>query len=336
MKRSTALVLCCALALPGCKTTSQANPYEPMALADGKGAVVFTIDRHGRAVDRPFAVHAVRYDPQTGRLLGDSDDGGQGFVAVYSTKPEIGRNAKHWAFELEPGSYAISSIDRVGVASQPTFSGGSLAVLLIATVIATAASHAIAAAEHASREFVQDGVVGRETPTFTVAAGQVTHIGDFAFDSESRTVERPVATESQWSGPNATGLQATSLQPVTEMRTLVAYSFDPGAVDQYLRIRRLDRYPLSHQRLQPLIGRRLVLEDYPGESPDNRAPVDGPRALPATYAPAAPWPAPSAGPLPAQRPASGAALSQLQERFLDGEITKEEYERERKRLAAGS
>lgn len=347
MKRSAVVALCVLLCLPGCGTTGSTNPYEPMTLPQGKGAVVFTVDRHGRAVDRPFAIHAVRYDPQNGKVLGDSDDDGRGFVAVYSTKSGIGRDAKHWAFELEPGHYAISSVDRVGVATQPTFSGGNLAVVLVATVIATAASHAIAAAEHESHEFVRDGRIQAYTPTFTVAAGQISHIGDFAFSSESRTVEKLSTNDQTWSGPNATGLQTASLKPVTEIRTLVDYSFDPATVGQYLRIRKLDRYRIDHQRLEALVGRRVVIEDFPGENPESRTPVRAtadPGALTTTTStapPASPGPVPlpasATAPAPATAPADGRTpLARLQERFLAGQISKEEYERERARLAAGS
>ena len=350
MKRWIGLALCVALGLPGCKTTGQPEPNAPLALAHGKGAVVFTIDRYGRSVYRPFAIHAVRYESTSGKVLGDSDDDGRGFAAVYATESGVGQDAKHWAFELEPGSYAIASIDRVGVASQPVFSGGnSLAVLLIATAVATVASHAIAAAEHESREFLQDGHVQRQTPTFTVAAGRVTYIGDFAFNGESRTVEKSVANENTWGGPNSTGLDTTVLKPVTELRTLVDYSFDPTAVEPYLKIRRMDRYPIDRQRLEPLVGRRFVIEDFPGESPDNRSPVtaaEGPGIVPIvpetairTTGPGAPAPLPAtiAAPVPTRMPApTSNSLPGLQERFLNGEISQAEYERERVRLKGGS
>ncbi len=172
MKRWIGLTLGAALALQGCQTTGRSSPYEPLALSSGRGAVVFTIDRHGRTVDLPFAVHAVRYDPKTGKVVSDSDDDHRGFAAVYSTKSQIGRDDKNRAFELEPGNYAISSIDRVGVASQPVFTGDSLVAVLIATAVATAASHAIAAAEHESLDFIEDDRVGPQTPTFTVTAGE--------------------------------------------------------------------------------------------------------------------------------------------------------------------
>lgn len=349
MKRSIVLALGVALGLSGCKTTSRADPYGPLALSRENGVVMFTIDRHGRSIDRPFAIHAVRYDPKSGNVLSDSDDDGRGFAAVYSTKSEIGQDAKHWAFELEPGHYAIASVDRVGVASQPVFSGGNLAVLLIATAIATAASHAIAAAEHESHEFIRDDHVGRRTPTFTVAAGRVTHIGDFSFSGESRTVEKMVTNENAWGGPNATGIESTNLKTVTEIRTVVDYSFEPSAIDRYLEIRKLDRYPIDHQRLDPLVGRRFVLEDFPGENPDNRTPIREaatPGPIPAVSstgppppvsATPAPLPASTSAPVRARAPATGrTSLSELQELFLSGGISKAEYERERARLAAGS
>ena len=341
MKRSIVLAFGIALGLSGCKTTSQADPYGPLALSRENGVVVFTIDRHGRSIDRPFAIHAVRYDPKSGKVLSDSDDDRRGFVAVYSTKPEIGQDAKHWAFELEPGHYAIASVDRVGVASQPAFSGGSLAVVLIATVIATAASHAIAAAEHESHEFVRDDHVGRHTPTFTVAAGRVTHIGDFSFSGENRTVEKSVTNANTWGGPNATGLDTTEIKPVTEIRTVVDYSFEPGAIDRYLKIRKLDHYPIDHQRLDPLFGQRFVLEDFPGEKPDNRTPIRSASATgsasPSRQPPAQIIPTPAVvSDQPPERPTTPAVPRDLMDRFLSGEISKSEYERERAKLAAGS
>lgn len=360
MKRSAAFVLASALALSGCKTTSQADPYAPLALSPGKGAVVFTIDRHGRSLVRPFAIHAVRYDPQTGKLLGDSDDQGRGFKALYATDPAIGRDSKHWAFELEPGTYAIASVDRVGVATQPVFSGGSLAVLLIATAIATVASHAVAAAEHESHDFVPGDLVGPQTPRFTVTAGRVTHIGDFTFGSETRPGERTVPG-STWGGPNAVGMDHSKTEEITEYRTVVHYSLDTTSVDGYLRTRKLDRHPVDHQRLEALAGRPFVLEDFPGESAENRTPVrtaasGGPEPLfpmmpyPAHSVPA-PVPAAAAPPVAGRRAAAGGAtllpdaltrpappagLDALMQRFLDGSISKAEYDRARADLAKGS
>lgn len=390
MKRSIAIVLGIALVLSGCKTTSQADPYAPLALSPGKGAVVFTIDRHGRSLVRPFAIHGVRYDPRSGKVLSSSGDDGQGFKAVYSTKPEIGRDSKHWAFELEPGDYAIASVDRVGVAQQPVFTGGSLAVLLIATVIATAASHAVAAAEHESHEFVRDGYVGPQTPRFTITAGRVTHIGDFSFGSESREAERTVPINT-WGGPNAVGMDHSKLERVTDYRTVVYYSFEPDAVSGYLKLRRLDRRPIDHQRLEALHDRPFVLEDFPGESEENRSPLRtatamdsllststthpqtnptpgpittvvaspaadrgaasggigasdragaNPAMVPAkAAAPPDPWVRPAAQPasvVPTFRPRRPAGLDELMQRFLDGKISKAEYDRGRAELATGS
>lgn len=245
---------------------------------------------------------------------------------------------------------------------------GLIGLAVLATIAAAGYAAQAAEDEHFGDPgrpplmFLYENQLVDDTPRFTVRPGEAVYLGDILYGVKQYTIE----TTEVPRGPNAADEPKTSRRVVGS--PFIEYLVDEAGARAKLAAMGLSNVPERTVTLAPLthgpvyVSPRMTRERLEWRSSD---PIAGekivmarpelPRPLPSSGSAAAlsatrrpnaqtPLPAAPTRVTPAQmtptqatpRSAPAASLDELQERFLSGKISKDEYERARAKLSSGS
>lgn len=337
MNRLTIMVIAC-LVLTGCVTSNRIEPGGKTTIAPDRGVVVigtrradavrpiaFTVDI--RAVESGNRITTKPLDPDAPRRA----------AAISTPGGWVADPARFHAFSLVPGSYAIASIhpgpEAPASVYVPTFSGGggggagagliALGVMLVIGAAAVIASELDDSPPPPKPDtlYVEEAQLQAHAPRFEVKAGEVLYLGDILVGSETRVYAHP-----QKLGPP---------ERVQDRRLIAGYAQDPTAAQAFAANAGLSAWPFrtaSLHLLEPDISYGFIASYRPVDTIKGTL-VEGPTVeLPSgnTIPPRTAL-APTAPPTNRQ----GDVATALRERFLAGEISQDEYQRERTRLVPG-
>ena len=260
--RAFSMALAFALFLTGCQTT---KPLGPQPLQNGYGGGLlqlcfshFSANRYITITLQKIAANAsmLDYGPaafrleKTLRLHETRDVSGGAFF------PKDRRHCAFWQIQAPAGEYAIVKVgERLSAAGS---SGGSLLGAALGAVITAAI---IASAKNDEVVFVRaDGSLKNDTPTFAIRPGETTHLGTIMYDGEQQPREQPrLDNHGYWDGLNTDTVKVT--------RLILAY-FPAGSVpDTTKAIAGKYEANLPRQTISNLIGRTIIIEDFPEDDP---------------------------------------------------------------------
>ncbi|WP_193183721.1 hypothetical protein [Nisaea sediminum] len=252
-----------ALSLTGCQTT---KPLEPLAFGKQEGGALLQLCFGDYSQDRAFDLALGKIDPATGRLANEPPGHRiEKTLELRETQTvafaiaSYRRECMFWQFSATAGKYAFTKfgerLDGRGqqVSTSPLAEG--LGSLLGAIIRKTAKNDTIV--------FVgSDGTVTDDTPTFEIKAGETTHLGTIVFIGEKKSRQHPVADkDGYWDG--------VTTETVRDLRLIVRYhpagtgEIDTKAITGPYESR------LPRQTISALVGRDLLLEDFPAiENPE--------------------------------------------------------------------
>ncbi|EDP64980.1 hypothetical protein BAL199_21529 [alpha proteobacterium BAL199] len=343
------MLLVMASMLGGCAVTNRIEtPDEGALVSPHHGVLIVGFERPDDLSSEPFALDVTAVDSA-------------GRAGPVRANPYVPRSASallpiqqffqrdsgsRLAFALEPGDYVLAAVRTVRKArysdQSPVFGGGLGGALLegAATGLFVGGIEALLATSQVDRaagrpplQYVTNGVAAPEAPRFRVRAGEVLYIGDILVGAETRRYE--VDDPARRSGPNAfdTAYTATT----QDIRLFAEYAVDEAGARRDAAALRLNHRPFRAERLRLSGDARTMFVNYRpvdsrtfhpiGQPQISRARPDMPRA--AEGSPSSVRAAPVA-------PTSAITEPDLMERFLSGAISKEKYDQERARLAAGS
>lgn len=342
------VVFLIASILGGCAGTNRIETADEGAhVPPHHGVLVVGFERPADLASEPFALDVTAVDP-AGRAsrVHANPHVPRSASAVLPNRQFFQRDSgNRFVFTLEPGDYVLAAVRTVRKArhsnQSPAFGGGLGGALLegAATGLLVGGIEALLArsqVDHSAGrpplQYVINGVAAPEAPRFRVRAGEVLYIGDILVGAETRRYE--VDDPARRSGPNAfdTAYSATT----QDIRLFVEYAVDDAGARRDAAALQLGHRPFRTERLRLSDQDRTMFVNYRpidsrtlhpiGQPQVSRARPDKPRAAEGS---------PSSVRAPTL-PASATPESDLVERFLSGAISKEQYDQERARLAAGS
>lgn len=357
MRRSIPALLSICLALTGCAASNEVAPGQGASVARHQAVVIVGINRAPVLRPYPFVIDIRGVEPGGERITTAKLNPDAPRRADVASIPQgFGASSERFqAFALEPGTYAIASI-HPGPQAPPTVympisgsgggaGGGLLALGLVAAIgIATAVGNATSDAPPPPKPetlYVEEDRLLDTAPRFELRPGEVVYLGDMLFGTETRVFERVVKIGGNRPGMAGSGDNETP-ERVQDNRLFVEYGHDPGRAHSYAVTAGFGDRPFRSVSLQLFAPDRpygLIASYKPLEAVKDTL-VQGPtinRADGSTTAAPPPSRPTVSNPSPVVRPADpSAAKAELMERFLSGAISREQFERERDRLAGGS
>lgn len=353
------LLLATCLTLSGCAATNEVEPGNAADVTGGQAIVIVGVGRAGPLRAYPFVIDIRGVEPRSDRIVTDSLDPQAPRLAKVTSVPQgwSAEAPRFQAFALEPGSYAITQI-RPGDQAPPSvymprMGGGTtgglialgvVAAIGLAAIIANEVGNAASPSKSDTLYFEQDRVLPT-APRFDLRPGEVVYLGDVLFGTEARVFERIIQAPGA-AGPSDNGPP----ERVPDNRVFAEYGQDVRSASAFAGSIGLGNRPFRtatlvlHEagRSYGYIASYLPVEAVKGKLVAGPTVHRAAGAGTAVLAPPPPKPAPieaATGPVDVARtpePPPGAGTRDLMERFLDGEISKSEYERERARQASGS
>lgn len=298
----------------------------PIGTDPGRGIIVLGLDRAEELGASPFVAEVMavnsagRVEPLFTRT--------SRHAAIHLPPKRLldGSPSTRFALDVEPGEYMLA---KIGLGLHDTSdsiwprSRGEVVNSQLGRGLAFLAKKAQEASEGWPIEYVKNDIPAANAPRFTIRPGEVLYIGDILIGAEYRqSPAEPERTPDERNRPGGTVYRHT--------RLFAEYALDVPAARRFaasigvgqrpfrtypIRLSDADRTPFPNASKPPGDASLLTVVRARQAS---AATLIGPVAPPA----AAPGPAPAGAP-------------SLMERFLAGEITKQEYDRERVRLATG-
>lgn len=331
--------LVAAVALAGCANKSAPIVENgPLTLGRNQGAVLFVLQRDPLLLQTPLTMTIRRYDPATNAFLeaspgGDDDGDDPNVIEIkYATQAQLGRNDRYWTYVVPPGHYAIESVEITKTYNSVQFIGGNPIIGLAATLVVAAASAAAAEITHEQIAFSNEGYLTPDAPRFTVTGGQATYIGDFSFQGEEQVTQ--VTTSRSFNDP-----ELNETRTVSDMRVILDYQFHPEGIAWYAGRRGLGAGQVVGQRLAAFDDARFLVKDFSSADQNRRKLARAPSMNPQPSGQVPPPFPMAAEPGTAEPVAAEPGLdrnrlsalpkSELQRRFLSGEISMDEYNKAR-------
>lgn len=340
MLRIAALIALAVLTV-GCAGNRIETAKDGAAVPAGHGVLVVGLDRTGELSDVSFAIEIRSVDGQ-GRVDAAPHSEASPSRASVMLPREHWMNAtpsRSQAFALAPGDYALtkvhvpveqttyrpySSSNQGGARLDTGAAIGVIGVLAVLTAVAIGVA-ATSDAPPPPMNYVEKQIAVAHAPRFQIRPGEVVYIGHILMGLEVREQQ----VENPWGGRGPNALDEASTTTIADKRVFAEHAFDLPQAKAFVAGLGLGRRPFRTQQIRLSGQARTMLYGYGPPDPK----------LPVRYALARPdLPRQSAGPVTATVtvPVTAPGSSRnLMERFLAGEISKEEYDRERARRAAG-